>query len=132
MSGVEAKGITRLWSQEGQRIEFSWRERSPSKSAPIEALGVSSGPCVVNLLVPNQVVDLRTHCKIIRIHCSAIQTLLQLNSNNSNWCALRNYFAVAGGRRRWRDLRGLNAPKYRENSTDLCGVKLQCRGSGRL
>jgi len=28
------------------------------------------------------------HCKIIRIHCNAIQTLLQLNSNNPKCCRL--------------------------------------------
>jgi hypothetical protein len=33
---------------------------------------------------PASVVKLPIHCKIIRIHCSAIQTLLQSNSNNPN------------------------------------------------
>jgi hypothetical protein len=32
-------------------------------------------------LATNQVVDLPVHYKIVRIHCNAIQTLLQLSSN---------------------------------------------------
>src|SRR5664280_244890 len=46
-------------------------------------------------LPPGPVLDPPVHCKIIRIHCSAIKTLLQLNSNNSNQCDVFIYFAVA-------------------------------------
>jgi hypothetical protein len=35
------------------------------------------------------------HCKMIQTHCNAIQTFLQLNSNNSTTCDVFIYLAVA-------------------------------------
>ena len=35
---------------------------------------------------PRPVVDLPIHCNLNQTCCNAIQTLLQVNSNNSSWC----------------------------------------------
>jgi hypothetical protein len=48
--------------------------------------------------VPNRAAYLPIHCKTIRTRCNAIQTLLQLNSNNYTICGFPIYFAVAGFR----------------------------------
>jgi len=45
-------------------------------------------------LVPNQVAYLPIHCNLIRTCCNAIQTLLQLNSNNSSSAAGSRGFSV--------------------------------------
>jgi hypothetical protein len=49
---------------------------------------------------PVQLKHLR-QCSSIPIHCNAIQTVLQLNSNNYTRCALLNYFAVVDFRGFW-------------------------------
>jgi hypothetical protein len=77
------------------------------------------------------VVDLPIHCNLIQTHCNAIQTLLQLNSHNSTSCEFGRYFSVARQRVTKRGFGGINPRKYAENSTDLCGIDLQCGGSGR-
>jgi hypothetical protein len=61
------------------------------------------------------VVDLLIHCNPIQTRCNAIQTILQLNSNNYTNCAFQNYFAVAGYRGIWRDMAGFISPKFRES-----------------
>ena len=43
-----------------------------------------------------RVVDLPMYCNLIQTCCNAIQTLLQLNSNNSTSCEFGRYFAVGG------------------------------------
>jgi hypothetical protein len=68
----------------------------------------------------NQVVDLPIHCKIIRIRCNAIQTILQLNSNNYSSCEKAGYFAVAVFRGEWRRMAvfsGSYSVRIRRNST---------------
>jgi hypothetical protein len=46
------------------------------------------------------------YCNLIQTCCNAIQTLLQLNSNNYNSCDVFIYFAVAGFRGGWRVFAG--------------------------
>jgi hypothetical protein len=83
---------------------------------------------------PGPGVDLSIHCKAIQTCCNVIQTLLQLNSNNSKCCAVLIYFAVAairGDSRRkaaFGDFSRANAPR---NSTPLCGIGFQCLALGR-
>jgi hypothetical protein len=75
------------------------------------------------------------HCSLIPKRCNAIQTLLQLNSNNSSSCEFGRYSAVGGlGRFRavYRGFGGINPRKYAENSTDLCGIDFQCGGISTL
>jgi hypothetical protein len=43
----------------------------------------------------SQVAYLPLHCKIIRLNCNAIQTLLKSNSNNYTSCVIFFYIAVA-------------------------------------
>jgi hypothetical protein len=77
----------------------------------------------------NQVLrDLPIHCKIIQICCNAIQTLLQLNSNNSNHCGEGGYLAVAVFRGEWRRMAVFSGP----NSTkrDLLCAELICSAAG--
>jgi hypothetical protein len=68
------------------------------------------------------------YCKIIKVHCNAIQTLLQLNSNNSNICGKVRYFAVAVFRGEWRRMAVFSGP----NSTkrDLVCAELICSEAG--
>src|ERR1019366_9172022 len=58
------------------------------------------------------------------IHCNAIQTLLQLNSNNYSSCGKVRYFAVAVFRGEWRRMAVFSGP----NSTkrDLLCAELIC------
>jgi hypothetical protein len=97
----------------------------------------------VSLTVTSRLVrpvgDLPIHCKIIQVHCNAIQTLLQLNSNNYKFCALLNYFAVVDFRGFWWILVDFGArsrlkarfptiTENRRNSTYWCGIDFQCGG----
>ena len=56
------------------------------------------------LLASNQVAYLPIRCKIIRTCCNTIQTLLQVNSNNSKSCDVFIYLAVATFRDIWRHM----------------------------
>ena len=82
--------------------------------------------------VPNRAAYLPIYCKTIRTRCNAIQTLLQLNSNNYKQCAFQNYSALAGFRGFSRVMAGLIASKFDETRPYLCGIDLQCCGSGTL
>src|ERR1035438_2815085 len=71
----------------------------PSAGCPLRESVLPVSLTVTSRLV-RPVGDLPIHCKIIRIHCNAIQTLLQLNSNNSNQRRLfaeRTLCKIAGG-----------------------------------
>ena len=53
----------------------------PSAGCPLRESVLPVSLTVTSRLV-RPVGDLPIHCKIIQVHCNAIQTLLQLNSNN--------------------------------------------------
>ena len=55
----------------------------------------TSPPAWMDTTAPSPVGELPIHSKIIRTCCNAIQTLLQLNSNNYSSCDVFIYFAVA-------------------------------------
>jgi hypothetical protein len=68
-------------------------QRSVVQIAP-PANGVIKRLAAPIFLVPNLVLDLPIHCRIIRTCCNAIQTLLQVNSNNYNRTAGSLGFSV--------------------------------------
>ena len=78
------------------------------------------------------------HCNLIHTCCSAIQTLLQLNSNNYTGCAFLELCCSGGISRNmaeyggiWRYRMVFYRVKIRRNSTWLCGIDLQCCGIRR-
>src|ERR1035437_2347454 len=77
----------------------------PSAGCPLRESVLPVSLTVTSRLV-RPVGDLPIHCKIIQVHCNAIQTLLQLNSNNYILCDFVGYLAVAGFRGEWRVFAG--------------------------
>jgi|SRR5580692_8667200 hypothetical protein len=67
-------------------------------------------PCAERTL--SLTVDLAIHCKTIRARCNAIQTLLQLNSNNYTRVRCRILLHLAGDGGKWQDGKGFIAAEH--------------------
>src|SRR5450759_2031607 len=81
---------------------------------------------------PDQVGIHSTHCNLIQPRCNAIQTLLQLNSNNSKNCVIFFYTALCGILRSSAELCGIWRVISRPNSTkfDLVCAELIFSAAG--
>ena len=73
--------LTRFWEAKGQdHQQQQTRREFLSECVRACIMGTAGfGECR-----PGREVDLPIHCRIIQTRCNVIQTLLQLNSNNSN------------------------------------------------
>src|SRR5664279_3148629 len=93
----------------------------PSAGCPLRESVLPVSLTVTSRLV-RPVGDLPIHCKIIQVHCNAIQTLLQLNSNNSDVLQLSG--RLAGDVKESRNdspTRGLQMAADRTRPHTLCG-----------